>query len=85
MSIKDKQLARLQSRPKDFTYTELSSLLKSLGYVEDHKGRSSGSRVAFVNTANASIIRLDKPHPGKELKSYQIAYIIDKLKEGGEI
>jgi len=85
MSIKDKQLARLQSKPKDFTYTELSSLLKSLGYIEDHKGKSSGSRVAFVNIVNKNIIRLDKPHPGKELKSYQITYIIEKLKEGGEI
>ena len=85
MGKKEKQIERLLSRPKDFTFSELSSLLKSLGYFEDNKGRTSGSRVAFVNPENGNIIRLDKPHPGNELKSYLVNYVINKLKEGGEI
>jgi len=85
MSKKKKLIARLQSKPKDFTYSELSSLLTALGYIEDNKGKTSGSRVAFINLTNLSIIRLDKPHPGNELKSYLINYVIKKLKESGEI
>ena len=85
MSKKEKQIKRLLSKPKDFTYNELSSLLKGLGYTEDKKGKTSGSRVAFINSSNLNIIRLDKPHPDNNLKSYLINYIITKLKEGGDI
>ena len=85
MSKKEKQIARLLSKPKDFTFLELSSLLKSLGYIKDNKGRTSGSRVAFFNPVNQNIIRLDKPHPDNVLKSYLISYVIMKLKEGDEI
>ena len=85
MSVKEKQIKRLLSKPKDFTYNELSGLLKALGYVEDNKGKSSGSRVAFFNPSNLSVIRLDRPHPGNELKAYVVNYIINKLKESGEI
>jgi len=85
MSKKDKQVARLLSKPKDFTFDELSNLLKALGYIKDNKGKTSGSRVAFINPANSNIIRLDKPHPNNILKSYLIKYVINKLKEGGEL
>jgi len=85
MSRKDKQILRLLSKPKDFTFKELSSLLKTLGYIEDNKGKTSGSRVAFFNPENNNIIRLDRPHPGNELKPYLISYVINKLKEGEEI
>ena len=85
MSKKEKQIARLLSKPKDFTFDELSSLLKGFGYVKDNKGKTSGSRVAFINPANLSIIRLDRPHPDNNLKSYLINYVIAKLKEGGDI
>ena len=85
MSKLDKQIARLLSKPKDFTFNELSGLLKALGYVKDSKGKTSGSRVAFINPKSSVIIRLDKPHPGNELKLYLIIYVINKLKENGEI
>ena len=85
MSKKDKQIARLLSKPKDLTFSELSSLLKSLGYVVDNKGKTSGSRVAFFNLGNSNIIRLDKPHPSNIVKPYLIKYVIDKLREGGEV
>jgi hypothetical protein len=85
MSRKKKQIERLLSKPKDFTYNELSNLLKGLGYMEDRKGKTSGSRVAFINPSSFDIIRLDKPHLGNELKAYIINYIIRKLKENGDI
>ena len=85
MSKKKKLIERLLSKPKDFTYSELSNLLNALGYIEDNKGKTSGSRVAFINLTNLSIIRLDKPHPGNEVKSYIVNYVIQKLKESGKI
>lgn len=33
--------------PKDFTYAELVSLLIQLGFEEDNKGKTSGSRLRF--------------------------------------
>jgi len=85
MSKKEKQITRLLSKPKDFTFEELSSLLKTLGYTKDNKGKTSGSRIAFINLTSSCIIRLDKPHPNNELKAYLINYVISKLKENGDI
>jgi hypothetical protein len=81
---KDEKLAkRFLARPKDFTYDELRTLLKSLGYGEDQQGKTSGSRVAFYNQHTRHIIRLHKPHPGNELKMYQIDLIREELEGRG--
>ena len=48
MSKKDKLIARLLSRPKDFHYDEAKTLLLYFGFDESHKGKTSGSRVEFV-------------------------------------
>jgi hypothetical protein len=81
MSKQEKQLQRLLSRPRDFTYDELKSLLHGLGYREETKGKTSGSRVAFIHNQTLHIISLHKPHPGNELKVYQIDQIIEALKK----
>ncbi|MCE5255779.1 MAG: type II toxin-antitoxin system HicA family toxin [Spirochaetaceae bacterium] len=83
MSKDEKLLKRFLARPKNFTYDELRKLLKSFGYVEDQQGKTSGSRVAFYNENTQHIIRLHKPHPGNELKMYQIDLIREELKERG--
>ena len=70
MSEKQKQIERLLSKPKDFTFDELTSLLKGFGYVKDNKGKTSGLRVAYVHPITKSFIRLDKPHPDNTLKAY---------------
>jgi hypothetical protein len=80
MSKEDKLVKRLLARPNDFTYNELRSLLSHLGYVESQSGKTSGSRVAFINEKDKHIIRLHKPHPGNELKKYQIDQLIEELK-----
>jgi len=85
MGKKEKQITRLLSKPKDFTFEELTSLLKTLGYTKDNKGKTAGSRVAYINLTASCIIRLDKPHPSNELKAYLINYVIKKLKENGDI
>jgi len=85
MSKDEKLIKRLISRPKDFTYNELRKILAYLGYTETQSGKTSGSRVAFVNSKDEHIIRLHKPHPNNELKQYQINQIVEELKSRGII
>jgi hypothetical protein len=80
MSKEEKLVKRLLTKPNDFTYNELKALLSHLGYVETQSGKTSGSRVAFINEKDKHIIRLHKPHPGSELKKYQIEQLIEELK-----
>ena len=85
MSKDEKLLQRFISRPKNFTYNELRKLLKSLGYDESNQGKTSGSRVALIHSVSKHIIRLHKPHPGNELKIYQIDQITEELSGRGLI
>lgn len=80
MSKTKKLIARLSSFPKDFTYSELKSVLSCWGY-EELKG--TGSRVCFQSRTHK--IKLHKPHPGNILKQYQIGLIIEELKKEGLI
>ena len=80
MSRRDKLLNRLQKRPKDFTWDELTSLLKSLGYRESKTGKTGGSRRRFVHNS-APTIALHKPHPQNILKRYAIDQILDILQQ----
>lgn len=78
MTRKEKLIQRLKSKPKDFTWNELVSLLTGLGFTEVKKGKTGGSRRRFVNSDNV-VITLHKPHPGNILKKYQIEQIIEIL------
>lgn len=80
MSKKEKLLQKLKSKPKDFTYNEAKVILNSFGFIEDNKGKTSGSRVVFVND-NDDKVELHKPHPGNILKAYQVNKLINILKE----
>lgn len=79
MTKKDKLLERFFAQPKDFSYQELKTLLNSLGYEESNLGKTSGSRVLFLNVIKQSKIRIHKPHPGNILKKYQIVEVISKI------
>jgi hypothetical protein len=70
LSKKEKLAKRLQSRPVDFTFYELITLLRSFGYSMEVTGKTSGSRVAFAN-GDGDYIRLHKPHPRNILKLYE--------------
>ena len=85
MSKRDKLIERLLERPSDFTYDEAETHLGRLGYREDNRGRTSGSRVAFVNIKTNHIIRLHKPHPTNILRMYQIDELTDILRNQGVI
>jgi predicted RNA binding protein YcfA (HicA-like mRNA interferase family) len=80
MSRAEKLLVRLLSYPKDFTYSELRTVLSSFGYVEE---QGAGSRVCFKNKTHK--IKLHKPHPGNILKQYQVSLIVEELKKEGLI
>ena len=79
MSKLEKALERLKSKPKDFTYDEAKMILNNFGFIEYNKGKTSGSRVKFLNNDNEP----HKPHPKNILKPYQVSEIIRKLIEGG--
>lgn len=81
MSKKEKIIDRLKSKPKDFIYDEARNVLNIFGFIEDNKGKTSGSRIVFRNYEINQKIELHRPHPGNILKLYQINKILDKLKE----
>lgn len=85
MSKRDKILERLLARPTNFSFDEARTLLGGLNYKEDNRGRTSGSRVAFINMETKHIIRLHKPHPSNTLKKYQIDELIETLESQGVI
>ena len=84
MGQKEKLINRLKSRPKDFTFDEVESLLGYLDYKRSDKGRTSGSRVMFVND-NHPPIMMHKTHPRKELLDYQVKQLLEMLKQEGLI
>jgi len=81
---KDKLIMRLKTKPKDFTFDEVESLLGFFGYERFDKGKTSGSRVLFKSKKHLPIM-LHKPHPGNELKAYQIKQLLDVLEQEGLI
>lgn len=80
MSKIEKEIERLKSKPKDFTYNEAKNLLNNLGFYENNKGKTSGSRVVFVNH-NDIKMEIHKPHPSNILKPYQVKIILNRLIE----
>ncbi|GJM60261.1 MULTISPECIES: type II toxin-antitoxin system HicA family toxin [Persicobacter] len=81
MSKIEKLIEKLNASPKDFTYDELTKVLNHLGYEEYKKGKTAGSRRAFVNPDSGHIIRLHKPHPLNILKPYQVRDVVKSLRE----
>ena len=84
MGQKEKLIKKLRSHPRDFTFAETERLLGYLGFVRDNKGKTSGSRVLFVNRRGAALM-IHIPHPGNQLKAYQVKALIVMLEEEGLI
>ena len=78
MGTKEKLLERLISSPKDFTFDEMTRLLSCFGYSLESKGKTSGSKVMFIDKQNRKIL-LHKPHPSNIIKEYALKEVIDKL------
>lgn len=84
MGTKEKLVDRLKQQPTDFTFDEVCRLLSSFGYVKENKGKTSGSRVLFIDCRNRKIL-LHRPHPGNVLKTYAIKDLMVKLKRNGDL
>ncbi len=79
MSRKEKLLKRMLSIPSDFTFDELKSVLESLGFSISNKGKTSGSRVAFIK--EQMIIRIHKPHPTNIMGKTALKSVVSYLKD----
>ena len=77
---KDKLIKKLKANPKTFLFDEAEALLNYLEFSRVNKGKTSGSRVVFVNEDHGNIL-LHKPHPQKELKAYQVKQLIEFLEQ----
>lgn len=78
MSKKEKLIIRFLTMPSDFHYDEVVKLLGYLDFNEVKKGKTSGSRVKFMNKENVPIM-LHKPHPSGIMKHYQLKQIKEEL------
>jgi len=78
MSKKEKLVKRFLQLPKDFHFDEMVKLLRHFGFQHVKKGKTSGSRVKFENSAGVPIL-LHKPHPNGIMKMYQLKQIKEKL------
>ncbi|MCL2198817.1 MAG: type II toxin-antitoxin system HicA family toxin [Defluviitaleaceae bacterium] len=79
MSKKEKLIERLKSKPRDFTFDEMETLLLSLGFIKCKHGKTSGSRIRYEK--NGIPIFLHIPHPRNELKPYQVRNILTVLRK----
>lgn len=82
MSKHEKLIKRFLAHPIDFTWDEMTALLKGFGYARVKAGKTAGSRVRFDHQASDPII-LHRPHPVPTLKRYQIEQVEEALKRGG--
>lgn len=80
MSKREKLLERLFSKPKDFEWSELRTLLTGFGYEETS---GAGSRVKFYDPESDSLINLHKPHPSNIVKEYVLDRVIEILEGRG--
>ena len=80
MSRLEKEIERLKSKPKDYTYEEAKSLLNKLGFFENNKGKTSGSRVEFKDKYGRKIT-LHRPHPSNIIKMYKVNDLLNVLIE----
>ncbi len=80
-----KLLLRLQQRPRDFTWDELVRLLRGLGFAPARRGKTSGSRQRSVHGSSGLAISLHQPHPGKELRRYQVEQLLEFFQREGFI
>ena len=88
MSKLEKQIERLKSKPKDYTYDEANRLLNNLGFYENNKGKTSGSRVVFIkrDDVEKTTIFLHKPHGfDAYVRKAAIRSIIAAMERNGDI
>jgi hypothetical protein len=79
MGTKEKLIERFKRQPKDFTFNELTRLFQILGFEMSQKGKTSGSRIEFVNIEKELSYGAHKPHPDSSIKSYVMKQVLEFL------
>ncbi len=79
MGTKEKLIERFKRQPKDFTFDELICLFQVVGFELSQKGKTSGSRIEFVNQEKGLSYGTHKPHPDNSIKSYVMKQILEFL------
>jgi hypothetical protein len=80
MGTKEKLIERFKRQPNDFTFNELTSLFRILGFEVSQKGKTSGSRIEFVNKEKEISYGAHRPHPDCAIKSYVMKQVLEFLK-----
>lgn len=83
MSRFEKAVKRLRSCPTDYTFEEAAALLEQLGFMEDNKGKTSGSRVRFMRPSDKYSILMHRPHPKSVMKPYAVKDLLNCLEKKG--
>ena len=78
MSQAAKAIARLQTKPTDFTWNEFVAVMEQFGYKLNN---GNGSRRSFIHPETKLVLFMHEPHPSKVLKAYQVREALGFLKE----
>ena len=79
MGTKEKLIERFKRQPKDFTFDELKRLFRVLGFEVNQRGKTSGSRLEFVNIEKELSYGTHKPHSDSLIKSYVMKQVLEFL------
>ncbi len=82
MSRLQKAVARLLTKPSDYTCDELLAMMVALGY---ELRTSGGSGRKFFDPATKALFFVHEPHPSKILKAYQIRAVVQFLRKERKI
>ena len=77
-----KAIARLSTKPMDYAWDELLSLMIAMGY---ELRTSVGSGRKFFDPATKTLLFLHEPHPSRILKAYQVRAVIQFLRHERKI
>ena len=85
MPSKDELVRKLIAHPlpRNFTVRELDQLMKKSNCEKYQGGRGSG--IGYRHLPSQRAVQFDMPHPGKELKPYQVKAVITFLRSVKEI
>lgn len=82
MSKTEKQLERLLSLPKDFTWQELVAVMTKHNFEVK---TADGSRRKFKHQFTGKSFYIHAPHPSNIMKPYTLKEAINALRQSGEI
>jgi len=79
MGTIEKLVDRFKSQPKDFTFEELVKVFRYFDFDIGAKGKTSGSRMEFINEERRLSYGIHKPHPANLIKGYVMKQVLKFL------